>query len=1044
MTLRSGVDLVLNRILPKEEPNQFEVLPKPIPAPKKLTLMRRTAEAPPTSRKLILRRRVTGEEKPQTIAPPITPPLQGFEEDEEALRQEAIKRGESHYWYEPEKAWKLVEKKEEVPLSRMPFTKKQPIWRPESSFDKFFNKLVRASEVSQSVLWPLAILAGIKQGKFPTRGPMITEFGAMGGSVPQAQRQILKRMAEINKLLGTKGKLPEGIGTRASLQKELSILEDAIAQTIPKTEVVIPKKVTPVVPKKIPPAIPEKVIPPLFTEAALSPEAVAKIQSQAEEITAIKTKLVDWVKQAKSQRRVIEKAKHEARVPKIGEFGERLGKAETVEEVRGAIGAMKGRILPTVGMELEKPLIERLSPEEAKTFIQHIISHPVFERKPLAARNTILALAKKEAPTLGELRNLRKVLGADFVKAYEELGRTRGWARVAQLFTEIINIPKALFASLDFMPLFRQAIFMVPRYPIKAFKAFWTGTQPYFRSAKWVEEVDDAIRNSEFAPLRQKLDLTELPARERVLTKVEEAYGTSILYRIPVIKQTVGVLIKRSERVFVTTLNKFRADIFDGYARVWRDKATQDVYDELAEFINISTGRGAITQSEKLKAVVAHLNTVLFSPRLNISRVQTLGLPLVLWKYSPTVRKVALGNIGAFLSAVGGIVGLVKLLNHPDLTVEENSNSTDYGMIKYKDTRIDPYGGHAAYIRFASRLITGKMKTSAGEIVDIDRFNETIKFLRMKLSPFASFITDLLAGETAIGEELTTKEKDVKKQIFNRITSGAIQDFIEAIRMYGMPEGMIGLLSFASIGVNTYPSRTYMDWLNKMEEVRDKEWTMEEIIALRPDFNASEKGWFDYLQLDKGKSRRFYREGNPEIDASLYFWGEVNELLSNDALEEFRKLAQRYNVPEDIYPLRVNVEIFEVKGKDREEIFDELLNDAPAYLSEYLYQNRVEWMMGPIAEKYQTFADMRTRDDLLLSSYQQNNMGKTTKEKERYRREHPDVDAALNFWGKATTVQSREAKLLLQKRASEIGIPTELIPALIPKKTTKKRKITLK
>jgi len=41
--------------------------------------------------------------------------------EEEQLREKARQAGESHYWSEAEKAWKLVEAPEEVPFSRMPF-----------------------------------------------------------------------------------------------------------------------------------------------------------------------------------------------------------------------------------------------------------------------------------------------------------------------------------------------------------------------------------------------------------------------------------------------------------------------------------------------------------------------------------------------------------------------------------------------------------------------------------------------------------------------------------------------------------------------------------------------------------------------------------------------------------------------------------------------------------------------------------------------------------------------------------------------------------
>lgn len=1024
MTLRDSSRLVLDRILRGGEPNQFETYPTPIPAPRRKLLERMPVEPPPVEpptvpplrtpllqRKALETRLQPEPFPPKPKTPIMTTPLGNKipvpdivmqKETESMLPAERVAyETDPQKWYEERDKWRsnrVVSGRVDVVFEDvMGFTKDES---PEGDLQNFISY----------ALWTMPLPIEQLAGK---------GFQLLKSSLSPAKRAVIEAVEqEVKKVAQTKIGVPKVVKGQEGFVKLPGEPE------IPKKGKIIPKPVTPEVTK------------PLFTETGLSPEATAKLQANTEAISSIKTKLVDWVKQAKAQRKIIEIEKKEARIPKIAEFGERLAKAETAEQVKGAFGAMAGRVLPTKGMELEKPLIERLSAEEGKTFIQYVVSHPAFEGKSLTAANTILALAKKEAPTLGELRNLRKVLGDDFIKAYQELGKSRGWARVAQLFTETINIPKALFASLDFAPIFRQAIFMVPRYPIKAVKAIWTGTQPYVRSAKWVEDIDDAIRTGEFAHLRQKLDLTELPAKERVLAKVEEAYGTSILYRIPVIRETLGVLIKRSERVFVTTLNKFRADIFDGYAKVWGDNVPQNVYDELAELINIGTGRGAITQSVTLQAIVAHLNTVLFSPRLNISRVQTLGLPVVLWKYSPAVRKVALGNIATFLGGIGGILALVKAMNLPNVTVETNSTSTNFGLLKVGDTRYDPWGGHSQYVRFAARMVTGKLKTGAGEIVDINRMDETVKFFRLKESPFASFITDLLAGKTVIGEELTTEAKDVKEQIFNRITPGAIQDFVEAVRLYGMPEALRALPAFASIGVNSYPSRTYMDWLDKMEEVRGKEWTIDEIAALRPDFNATEKGWSDFLQLPKGRERENYREQNPAIDASLFFWGEVNELLSVQAKAEFGKLAQRYNVSEEIYPLRVNVEEFDIKGKKQEEIFTELLKTVPSYLADYVLENRRGWQKKDIASVFEVIGKMKTADQKLIDRYSLLMMGESTQARQKYRRENPDVDMALNFWNKVSTVQSPKARTLLKQRATELGIPEEVIPALARKKTT--------
>ena len=68
--------------------------------------------------------KVTAEQPITELPPGFKPPVGELRAltAEETARQEAIKVGETHYWSEAKKAWKLVSEPAEVPFSRVPFT----------------------------------------------------------------------------------------------------------------------------------------------------------------------------------------------------------------------------------------------------------------------------------------------------------------------------------------------------------------------------------------------------------------------------------------------------------------------------------------------------------------------------------------------------------------------------------------------------------------------------------------------------------------------------------------------------------------------------------------------------------------------------------------------------------------------------------------------------------------------------------------------------------------------------------------------------------
>ncbi|KKL89966.1 hypothetical protein LCGC14_1909390, partial [marine sediment metagenome] len=111
---------------------------------------------------------------------------------------------------------------------------------------------------------------------------------------------------------------------------------------------------------------------------------------------------------------------------------------------------------------------------------------------------------------------------------------------------------------------------------------------------------------------------------------------------------------------------------------------------------------------------------------------------------------------------------------------------------------IDFWGGARPWATMIARMITGKSKSVTGEF-DITRLSTLGRFGRSKLAPPAALIVDVIAGETAIGEEIGTKG-----DILRRTLPLAIQDVADAVIQEGLTQGLLSPLAFLGVGFQTY------------------------------------------------------------------------------------------------------------------------------------------------------------------------------------------------------------------------------------------------
>ena len=105
----------------------------------------------------------------------------------------------------------------------------------------------------------------------------------------------------------------------------------------------------------------------------------------------------------------------------------------------------------------------------------------------------------------------------------------------------------------------------------------------------------------------------------------------------------------------------------------------------------------------------------------------------------------------------------------------------------------------------------------------------------------------------------------------------------------------------------------------------------------------------------------------------------------------------------------------------------------PAYLEKSLSEEQIK------ALDVKALGKTKIADTKLIEDYDIATEGMKTNEKENYRAKHPEIDAALHFWGRTTTYQSDRALQLLRQKANSLGIPYDAIPALTEKRPSKQK-----
>jgi hypothetical protein len=401
-------------------------------------------------------------------------------------------------------------------------------------------------------------------------------------------------------------------------------------------------------------------------------------------------------------------------------------------------------------------------------------------------------------PTEGELSLLDRVFGGEFIKAV--MGKRSLLAKMRTAGYQLANIPRSIMSSFDFSAPLRQGIFFIGR-PKQFFGAFRKMFGQFGRERIFQAAQEEIIRRPTYdLMVKGRLALTEMG---RFLGKREERFMAQWGERIPI----VGRGVRASGRAYTGFLNKLRADVFDdliGKADKLglNPKANMDLVKQIANFINVGTGRGSLGNLER---AAVSLNSFFFSPRLVASRLTLLN-PVYYVNLDPFVRKEALKSLFTFAGVGLTTLGLAKAAG---AEVGTDLRSTDFGKIKIGNIRIDPWGGFQQYIVTACRVISGQVVSSTTERLTelgkgyrpLTRLDIIERAIEYKQAPVFSFVTGLLKGQGYEGKPLS-----IPSEIGKRFVPMAIGDIYDIMNEDPglLPVGILGIFG---VGLQTYKQR---------------------------------------------------------------------------------------------------------------------------------------------------------------------------------------------------------------------------------------------
>jgi len=412
-----------------------------------------------------------------------------------------------------------------------------------------------------------------------------------------------------------------------------------------------------------------------------------------------------------------------------------------------------------------------------------------------------------------EIKLAEKQWGRNIAITLEEIAETIKTGKKVSLI-DYAALPKATAASIDVSRTGRQNILLLGD-PKTFFKGLVTD---------WYLLLDDEIT----ARTLEKSMKIQLDQAGDLFNKTgirwndwgpgvgfrtgTESFASKIAGEIP------G--IARSERAFSMGGNYIRGLKLLETAKQRQGIVTTDKqWKNIGHVINILTGEGDPRTFGKYGPI---LNAAFFAPRLLEARVRAFTdlANLKHWidpEWRPASKMLAY-HVASFVGIGSGILGLMSLV--PGVDIEKDPRSTDFGKIRFGNTRIDFWGGYLPLARLVVHLATQQRKTRAGRIVSQEWSDTITKFLQSKLGPAPAYIIDLIKGETFYGDYVGLEANSLVEQFYHRFVPFFIQDVADAIKYQGMGTALATApLAFHGVGIQTYPLSPGTDVMLKKNEL---------------------------------------------------------------------------------------------------------------------------------------------------------------------------------------------------------------------------------
>lgn len=330
--------------------------------------------------------------------------------------------------------------------------------------------------------------------------------------------------------------------------------------------------------------------------------------------------------------------------------------------------------------------------------------------------------------------------------------------KVAQTASDIINLPKSFKSSFALHGPFRQGVFQAAAHPtflkdaISAQARAFASEEAFQDFARSIMERPDYILMKEsglFLPSTYDVEF----AGRAPLSMREERFASAAAEKIP------GV--RASGRAYHAAMDSLRIQAWDLYMAdlAGESGVNRDTLKALADFINISTGRGQVPILDRFawgRKAVAAANMPLWSPRAMASRFNVISpYRLATNLANPATRPVALLQLRDSMRAVttiGATLGLLSLV--PGVHVGWSPYTSEWGRVSVGDTHYDVLDGVPATARFVMKLKDSFTREAEGRrVLGYQRPSYIVKdFFRRRLSPSGQAAADFATGHTEEGE----------------------------------------------------------------------------------------------------------------------------------------------------------------------------------------------------------------------------------------------------------------------------------------------------